>query len=668
MTDINEAKTSGTGKLNMDGIQDLTLRELSQELSYEWEALASFLGMKVAETSVLKMDFPGQTENQVFNMLIRWRQKQEPTVDQVAVLSAALIKAKRTDLAVKLQGPRSSNITSQPQGAVGQNVEHTSHSTSDEKSTGSKPLPDQHSLLPGRSHESSNGQQEVSGLSEKGTDKLTANTVNTEHREAAENRRPKEAYCSCSKHKGETVKFMCITCQEVICSQCADKEHCKPRHHCLSCETASEKYRLLLANKIPVLDEQVKEIKNFLKEASQVRTDFENKFFKTVKEVQERAASVIAEVKAEENRLIEEAKKLEQNRSKTFHDQEKRATVLLGTRQHALETASDVAKVGPHPEFLSQYLMVSNVIDMVNGQHCPKGDPRLSYLSFTASAVDGVGISLGRLELGGRWVMRREFGSKGSGPGEFQLAKGIAARQAGEIEVADYINKRVVVLSTEGEVLRTIPTQGVPRDIAALRTHLAVVDDANHVQLYGRYNFMTASVVGKKRCDFRSVAVKTDGTVVVGDVNRSILTEHFRNDGAPKRTVSLKIKPYFIAVDVGTHSPAAQRERVVVSSGFQKEVHVVDSCSEAVLAVIKPQIDGQPVYQCTGVCCDSGGIFVAVSGDERDQGHVHQYDADGAFRACIAQGLHSPQGITFTADGHQLAVADTYSVKIFHKV
>ncbi|XP_022098513.1 uncharacterized protein LOC110983516 [Acanthaster planci] len=647
--------------MNMEGLQDPKLRELSQELSFEWQSLASFLGLKAVEISVLKMDFPGQTENQIFNMLVRWRQKLTSDVDQVAVLCAALKKIKRTDLAQQLRGSPISRAGSQPQAVEG--LDRRITDMVNKENTTVSNLPNEfHPII---SHQPQEGPCEEHGACaslQEEIDMMVNDVRGDEVHDVNMSLSTSGETNNCLKHAGETYTLMCMTCDELICERCSEDDHGKPKHHCITCEAASEKYRPLLANKVPVLGGQIEEIREFLADASRVRDDFEKKVSRTVKKVREKASRVIAEVQAEEKRLIEEVKKLEVNRGKTFHEQEKRATVLLRVKQHALETASDITKLSHHPTFLSQYLMISKVVDMMNDQHCPQSDPKLSYLSFKESP--GVGnMGLGRLELGGTWIKYHQFGSKGSGPGEFGWAKGIAARWPGEIEVADFINKRLVAFSTEGNALRTIPIQGVPRDIAALRTQLAVVDDTSHVQLYTKDN-MVASVAGKRKCDFRSVAIRKDGTVVVGDVSKNVLTEHNRNDGSLKRIVYLKIKPYFVAVGSGS----AFRERLVISGGFQKEVHVVDSRNETLLFIIRPLIDGQPVYQCTGVCCDTTCIYVAVTSGERDQGHVHQYDAHGAFVVCVAQGLHNPQGITFTADGHQLAVADTYSVKIYHKI
>ncbi|XP_022111737.1 uncharacterized protein LOC110990981 [Acanthaster planci] len=205
--------------------------------------------------------------------------------------------------------------------------------------------------------------------------------------------------------------------------------------------------------------------------------------------------------------------------------------------------------------------------------------------------------------------------------------------------------------------------EGWPRGVAATRTdnRLVVVEEnASHVKVFDKaktlaFQFPTVppSEVGKTAVNLQSVAVKTDGTIVVGDVKRMVLTEHSPTDGKLRSTIPVKIKPCYVAVD--------SNDRVVISD-FEQLVGVVDGNGDT-LFTIKPTIDGEVVRCCTGVCADSTGIYVAMYNGS-DTGHIHHYDPQGGFLHCVAEGLHLPVGITFTADG-QLAVADWYSVKIY---
>ncbi|XP_022111728.1 uncharacterized protein LOC110990971 [Acanthaster planci] len=262
-----------------------------------------------------------------------------------------------------------------------------------------------------------------------------------------------------------------------------------------------------------------------------------------------------------------------------------------------------------------------------------------------------------------KWEQRCVFGRKGSGPGEFDGAWGIAARQPDEVAVAEIWNKRVVNCSIDGNQKSTIPMEERPLGIAATRTgnRSAVIEEnESHVKVFDKDNTLAfqfptvpPSEVGKTAVDLWSVAAKTDGTIVVGDIKRMVLTEHSPTDGKLRSTIPVKIEPCYVAVD--------SNDRVVISD-CEQLVGVVDGNGDT-LFTIKPIIDGEVVRYCTGVCAESTGIYVAMHNDDEDTGHIHHYDPQGGFLHCIAEGLHWPRGITFTADG-QLAVADWYSVKI----
>ena len=158
--------------------------------------------------------------------------------------------------------------------------------------------------------------------------------------------------------------------------------------------------------------------------------------------------------------------------------------------------------------------------------------------------------------------------------------------------------------------------------------------------------------------DLQTVAVKNDSIIIVGDVNRMMLTEHSPIDGSLLRTIPVKIAPYFMSID--------SNNRVVVSDN-QQEVDIIYDDGTSLLT-IKPTINGQQVESCRGVCGNSSGIYLAVHNGS-NTGHIHHYDAEGRFLSCIVQGLSWPKGIAIKVDDHQLAilvVVDYYSIKMYH--
>ncbi|XP_022098701.1 uncharacterized protein LOC110983618 [Acanthaster planci] len=266
-----------------------------------------------------------------------------------------------------------------------------------------------------------------------------------------------------------------------------------------------------------------------------------------------------------------------------------------------------------------------------------------------------------------QWRLSGEFGRKGSGQEEFNGTFGIVSTQPGELAVADYWNKRVIICSNEGQHRGIIPLSERPRNIAVINKMcmLVVVDTSKHVKVFNTdkelaFQFSTVPLadIDNIEIDLRSIAVKADGTLIVGDIKRMVWTEHMPTDGLLLRTITVQIAPYYLAVDDST-------DKVVISGYENKQVDITDR-NGIVHSSIKPLIKGQPVGCCLGVRINQSGIYVGVSNGWNSAGHIHLYDANGVFLDCLAQGLTFPLGIAFSSDG-QLAVAEGFSVKMYDK-
>ena len=174
-----------------------------------------------------------------------------------------------------------------------------------------------------------------------------------------------------------------------------------------------------------------------------------------------------------------------------------------------------------------------------------------------------------------------------------------------------------------------------------------------------QFTTLPLNKVGKTDVDIRGVTANKDGHILVGDVERMVVTVHRPTDSELIRTMPVTTQPFFLAAD--------NSGRVVVSAGTQPQVAVIDD-NGSTLFTITPTVDGQQVKCCGGVCCDtSSGLYIAMYNGPYT-GHIHHYDSCGRFLSCIAKGLVAPYGITLTSDGKQLLVADLYSVKIYHIV
>ncbi|XP_038062645.1 E3 ubiquitin-protein ligase TRIM56-like [Patiria miniata] len=472
----------------------------------------------------------------------------------------------------------------------------------------------------------------------------------------------------CHKHKGEVKRFYCETCEELICRDCTVVDHCKPEHHYIDSGEASRKYKQSLKDMFSDFTTGIKRLEQALTTSSQAKQKFTQKVTKTVKAVKDKADKMRAEITTQETKMIEEIKQLQQDRNKTYDEHQNTLTLMLQNKQHSLGTSQDIINTASDSDFLSLYPIISKDLKSLKSQNPPQIDPKLSYLSFTLGQRIG-DINLGKLEVEAvKWEMCREFGTKGSDPGKFNGARDVTATQPGEIAVADSLNNRVVICSNEGQHKGTIPVQ-CPLAVAAIHNPeqrlLVLEDGSKYVKVFNMKDntlvmqFPTVSKhqVDKTKVNLSSLAV-TKNSILVGDIDNMVWTEHKPTNGEILHTIPVQTPPWFLAVDDDT-------DRVVVSGWNTEKVDIADSKGKT-HATFHPTINGNPEW-CRGVCCDSSGIYLAVNKGEPYTGHIHHYDLDGRFLDCLAQGLHLQQGMRFTSEG-QLAVADWFSIKMFHKV
>ncbi|XP_022105855.1 uncharacterized protein LOC110987429 [Acanthaster planci] len=477
---------------------------------------------------------------------------------------------------------------------------------------------------------------------------------------------------TCQKHQGEKKRFYCETCQELICNSCAVLDHCKPQHHYIDIGEASLKYKHSLQDIFLDFNKEIKGLEKSLTASSDAQQEFAWNVTKTVKAVQDRATKMRAEITSQEKKLIDKIQQIQQDRNQMYAEHQKTISTMLQGKQYSLTAAQDFIDTASESDFLSFCPIISKDLESLKSPNLPWIDPKLSYLRFSpGQRVDE--INLGQLEVtADTWEKChtcREFGKHAwFGRRRLGMVQGIAATQPGEFAVVDCWNKRVVTWSNEGQHKQNIPLKSHPRDTATIHNHdnqLVVVDDTKYVKVFDKKNKLAFQVptvpqseVDGTEVNLCSVAVTKDGTILVGDVKRMVWTEHRPTDGQLLHTVPVQTPPYFLAVDDCS-------DRVVISGFKTQEVGVAVRNGTA-LSTIKPIIDEKPVQLCCGIYCHSSSVYAAVC-NEAGTGHIHHYDLDGVFLACLAQDLWSPHGITFKSDG-QLAVADWDSVKMYHKV
>ncbi|XP_071809157.1 E3 ubiquitin-protein ligase TRIM56-like [Asterias amurensis] len=467
----------------------------------------------------------------------------------------------------------------------------------------------------------------------------------------------------CQTHAGEVMRFYCTTCDVMICRDCTVIDHRNPQHEYIDCDQASSTYKQSLAQLFPPLEETLKNLDQSQATASTMKDNLNIAAKRTMAEVKNRADEIRAEVTAQESRIMDEIQTILKDRNKKLEEFEQ--TVSLNSQQikHSLQTAKDVGTNSSVPDFLASYPTISKDLKLLGDQNQPKIDLTLDHLGFNPGVCD---ISLGNLSIKEsmkepKWELSLECDVEVIGAWNID-----ASVPGDEMAVADHGNRRVVIYDTKGRQKKSIPLSRNPVAVAAFQNQLVIVDGTNSVKMYNRngtkmFEFHTVphSEVGKTSVQLSSVAIMKDTSIMVGDVGRSVITKHRSSDGSLIGTVSVQTKPCYLAID--------SKDRVVVSGGGKQQVDIVE-VTGTLLFSINPKIDSQQVTSCCGVCCDSSAIYIAVSNGDCNTGYIHQYDTQGRFLSCIAQGLYDPCGISLTSDGQQLAVADWKSVKIYNKV
>ena len=156
-----------------------------------------------------------------------------------------------------------------------------------------------------------------------------------------------------------------------------------------------------------------------------------------------------------------------------------------------------------------------------------------------------------------------------------------------------------------------------------------------------------------------SVTIKSNGRILVGDVYKSVITEHDPY-GNIERTIKTRTPPWFMSLIHDTH--------VAMSDSPSSKVSVMDLQSEQeILHIDIPYV--------MGICYDEQTdclLTVRSEPSSKPQsvlpntGVIEQYcRSTGRFVAGLAERLYHPHGINLLAN-NCLAVADKTMLKIYH--
>ena len=156
------------------------------------------------------------------------------------------------------------------------------------------------------------------------------------------------------------------------------------------------------------------------------------------------------------------------------------------------------ALILPYHTYALQCLNTRTLFDIKPGANQPSDlaiDPKGNiYL------VDGVNGRIVVVDSNGRWKF--EFGTEGSGKGQFKLPLGIDISSSGKVFIADTGNHRIQVFDPEGNFLYMFtvktdtgeePAEPVDVAVSGLNDYLYIADNENHnIKVYkqnGTYDF-----------------------------------------------------------------------------------------------------------------------------------------------------------------------------------
>ena len=210
-----------------------------------------------------------------------------------------------------------------------------------------------------------------------------------------------------------------------------------------------------------------------------------------------------------------------------------------------------------------------------------------------------------------------------------------------------------------------------PHDVAIISHNKVAVADSfsKHVKLFnetGAYLHSFSVLSDHDDLNTRvqpwSISVACNGDILVGCVDRKVITIHEPNDGRLTNTLKLSIKPHYMTTN--------SKQHIIVCDWQVKKVMTVNYEGDVIASLDGFTVDGKPGMP-VGLACDGCDfLYVAVkklnpaTGNAyRGTGHIHLYSPWGRFLRCIISGMDSPFGITWHENA--IYVANKYSVLVY---
>ncbi|XP_072035685.1 uncharacterized protein [Amphiura filiformis] len=478
---------------------------------------------------------------------------------------------------------------------------------------------------------------------------------------------------TCSKHKGEVLRFYCETCDEPICRDCCVVDHPRPDHKQVDLEsTAKERveYLLKVAQECAPV---AKEFDNAIATDEQIKADLDVAFenaMATIKQTTDTAVTSVTDTLKKIGKAKEkELQQLKARRDKDIEAHLDSVNLMRIRLTTALEMTQKVTENGSIHDVATMYSSLANNMK----QSCDSLPPPIRKSFAKVKFVPNEDVVTNFADSDRLGILKRcEQWSVEKSVGHVLTPRSVVFNSNGDIAVTDNNRyKRIVKVYDQKSgqrrfSLNTNISRSRPWAVA-----IGVIEDddqyfftdqgpdvqvfdskGNFKRRFGTPHLVDGQWVYNQGTQLYGLSICRNQQVYIGSSNRCISVHN--QDGSHVSSFETAIFPYYIAV--------SSADQIFVSDHASHDltVHVYDITGSHLHAFEKPE--GEENWYPTGLCCASANeVLVACN----NPAAVYRYSSGGHYLEVVTKELQQPWDIAINEDGDQLAVIDKQEVKLF---
>ena len=155
----------------------------------------------------------------------------------------------------------------------------------------------------------------------------------------------------CSKHKQETLKLFCQTCDYPICRDCIIVDH--REHKYAFIEDVFKQQKQVITQSLKQARVQITSLTTAIQSVEKLEKSMETNFAEVNGEIDKFLDDIVAAVERKRNSLKANSRKISQKKIKQLHPQKNDLSLSLGTFQSSVKFAEDVLRKCDNAEILS---------------------------------------------------------------------------------------------------------------------------------------------------------------------------------------------------------------------------------------------------------------------------------------------------------------------------